>query len=141
MSGVLARWSQTVVGFFAAALFAGCSAPSFLVTPVSSSHTLKEEVVEERKGIGGGKIAIIDVEGMLANVRAGGFLQASENRLSLFTQELEKAEKDGDVKAVVLRVNSPGGTVTAADTMYQEVKRFKEKTHKPVVVSTQEVCA
>ena len=120
---------------------AGCGAPSFLVTPVSSSHTLREEAVEEGKGFGGGKIAIIEVEGMLANVRSGGFLQASENPLSIFTQELEKAEQDDDVKAIVLRVNSPGGTVTTADTMYEMLRKFKERTHKPVIASTQEVTA
>lgn len=124
-----------------ALLLTGCGAPSFLVTPVSSKQTLKEEVVQEGKGWGAPKIAVIEVEGMLANVRSGGFLQAGENKLSLFTQQMEKAEQDPDVKAVVLRVNSPGGTVTAADTMYQTVKRFKEKTHKPVIASTQEVCA
>jgi protease-4 len=119
----------------------GCSAPSFLVTPVSSSTTLKEEVVEEGHGIGAGKVAIIEVEGMLANARVGGLLQASENKLSLFTQELEKAEKDPEVKAVVLRVNSPGGTVTTSDTMYQQLIRFKARTHKPVIACTQEVTA
>src|SRR4051812_9511706 len=124
-----------------AATVCGCSAPSFLVTPVSSNHTLREQTVQEGKGFGAGKIVIIEVEGMLANVRAGGFLQASENKLSLFTQQMEKAEQDEAVKAIVLRVNSPGGTVTAADTMYETVRRFKEKTHKPVIASTQEVCA
>jgi protease IV len=124
-----------------AAVLCGCSAPSFLVTPVSSSHTLKEEVVEPGRGFSPGKIAIIEVEGMLANARVGGLLQASENNVSLFTQELEKAETDPEVKAVVLRVNSPGGTVTAADTMYEQVLRFKQKTHKPVIASTQEVAA
>ena len=122
-------------------LLTGCGMPSFLVTPVGGSQTLKEEVVEEGKGFGGGKIAIIEVEGMLADVRSGGFLQASENPLSLFTQQLEMAEKDDDVKAVVLRINSPGGTVTTADTMYQMVKRFKAHTHKPVIAATQEVSA
>ena len=120
---------------------AGCGAPSFLVTPVSSSQSLREDVVEEGKGFGAGKIAIIGVEGMLANVRTGGLLQAGENQLSLFTQELEKAEKDDEVKAIVLRVNSPGGTVTTADTMYEMVRRFKEKTHKPVIAAMQEVAA
>jgi len=45
------------------------------------------------------------------------------------------------VKAVVLRVNSPGGTVTSSDTMYQLLMRFKERTKKPVIASLQEVCA
>jgi protease-4 len=122
-------------------MLTGCGVPSFLVTPVSGSQALREEVVEEGQAFGGGKIAIIEVQGLLSDIRTGGFLQPGENPLSLFTQELEKAEKDDDVKAIVLRVNSPGGTVTAADTMYQLVRRFKEHTHKPVIAATQEVAA
>jgi len=120
---------------------AGCGTPSFLITPVANSNTLNEEQVEPGKGWSPEKIAIIPVEGMLANVRTGGLLQATENPLSLFTQELEKAENDSAVKAVVLRVNSPGGTVTTSDAMYLLIKRFKARTHKPVIASAQEVDA
>src|SRR5207249_2680230 len=84
---------------------------------------------------------ILDVEGMLMNAKSGGFLQPTENKVSLFTQELEMAAADSSVKAVVLRVNSPGGTVTASDIMYQEIKKFRQTTHKPVIVSTQELAA
>jgi protease-4 len=123
------------------AIAAGCGVPSFLITPVANSNTLQEEQVEPGQGWSGGKIVIIPVEGMLANIRSGGLLQPTENVLSLFTQELEKAENDASVKAIVLRVNSPGGTVTCSDAMYQLVKRFRASTHKPVVASCQEVAA
>ena len=53
---------------------------------------------------------------MLMDERSGGLLQASENPLSLFTQELDQAAEDDSVKAIVLRVNSPGGSVTTSDT-------------------------
>ena len=127
--------------FIFSSLTLGCGTPSFLITPVSSSQSLHEEVVEEGKGFGSGKIVIIEIEGMLANMRDGGFLQAGENKLSLFAQQLEKAENDDSVKAIVLRINSPGGTVTTSDTMYQMVKKFKQNSKKPVIASTQEVCA
>jgi protease-4 len=61
--------------------------------------------------------------------------------MSLFTQQLDRAQADASVKAVVLRVNSPGGTVTASDAMYQLVGKFREKTGRPVVASIQEVGA
>jgi protease-4 len=120
---------------------AGCSAPSFLVTPVSNENTIKEVEVQPGGGTFPSKIALIEVEGMLMNARTGGLFQAQENKLSLFTQQLEAAEKDPKVKAVVLRVNSPGGTVTCSDTMYQMIKRFRDKTKKPVIASAQEVMA
>jgi protease-4 len=122
-------------------LSAGCGVPSFLITPVSSSTTLQERVVQRGKGLSPDKIAIIEVEGMLMNVRAGGFLQPQENKVSLFTQQMRAAARDPSVKAVVLRVNSPGGTVTASDTMYETVRNFRRVAKKPVIASTQEVAA
>jgi protease-4 len=122
----------------------GCM-PSFLITPVSSNQSLREVTVEEGTGgrflSAGNKIVIIEVEGMLLNAKTGGFLQAQENDVSLFAQQLKKAEKDPAVKAIVLRVNSPGGTVSASDLMYDEVKRFKQLTNKPVVASAQDIVA
>lgn len=123
------------------ALLGGCGTPSFLITPIAHSSDLNEETVEPGKGWFAPKVAIIEVEGLLANAKSGGLLQATENSMSLFTQQLDRAEKDPAVKAVVLRVNSPGGTVTASDGMYQLVQRFKQKTGKPVVASIQEVGA
>jgi protease-4 len=119
----------------------GCGTPSFLITPVSSSSKLVEETVQEGKGWGSDKIAIIEIEGLLMNAKAGGLLQPTENQVSRFTQEMEMAANDDNVKAVILRVNSPGGTVTASDIMYQTVLRFKEKTKKPVIASLQDVAA
>jgi len=122
-------------------LIAGCGVPSFLITPVQNTNELNEVTIESGHGWSPSKVAIIDVEGMLMNVKSGGFLQPTENKVSLFTQELEMAASDSAVKAVVLRVNSPGGTVTASDIMYDEIKKFRKTTKKPVIVSTQEIAA
>ncbi len=119
----------------------GCGIPSFLITPVENTNKLKEEQVERGKGFAPGKVAIIQVEGLLVNAKAGGLLQPTENKLSLFTQQLERAKTDASVKAVVLRVNSPGGTVSSSDAIYEMVQRFRQSTHKPVVASIQEVGA
>jgi protease-4 len=55
----------------------------------------------------------------------------SPNRIK---EELEKAAKDNHVKAVVLKINSPGGTVSAADVILHELKAFKAAKAVPVVV-------
>lgn len=120
---------------------AGCGTPSFLVTPVANSNKLNEEELSGGQGWSPAKVVIIPIDGMIANVRTGGLLQATENSMSLFTQELDKAQSDPSVKAIVLRINSPGGTVSASDAMYQLVKRFKAKTGKIVVASAQEMDA
>jgi protease-4 len=118
----------------------GCGAPSLLITPVSNPSGLREVRVQGGRGWSPPKIAVIEVEGMLLNAR-GGLLGGGENKLSLFAQQLQRAASDEQVKAVVLRINSPGGTVTCSDTMYEAIRNFRARTNKPVVASTQEVCA
>jgi protease-4 len=49
--------------------------------------------------------------------------------------QLKAAAKDSDVKAVILKVDSPGGEVLASDEIYKEIENFQKKTHKPVVAS------
>jgi protease-4 len=120
---------------------AGCSLPSLLITPVSNSPELEETVVED--GTRRHKIALIEVEGMLLNSRmgSGGLMGADENKVSLFKQQLDAAAADDRVEAVVLRINSPGGSVAASDLMYELVRDFRKKTGKPVVAACQDVCA
>ncbi len=122
-------------------LVTGCSIPSFLVTPVSHPTALEEEVVQPGRGFRSGKIAIVEVEGMLLNARSEGLLGSHENPVSIFVQQLDQAEADASVKAVILRINSPGGTVSASDVMYQRVLQFKTRSRKPVIASAQDVAA
>ncbi len=108
---------------------------------ISNTNSLQEHVIREGKGWSQPKILIVEVEGMLTNASSGGLLQPTENPVSKFAQELDRAAKDPQIKAVVLRINSPGGTVTASDTMHHLVIAYKNKTHKPVVAATQEIAA
>ncbi|MEM6911239.1 MAG: signal peptide peptidase SppA [Verrucomicrobiota bacterium] len=83
----------------------------------------------------GGKIARIDVEGVISSEvdRAG------QSMVSRFKEQVTQALSDKEVKAIVLHVNSPGGGVTASDTMYQAVAEARQK--KPVVVYMNSVAA
>lgn len=116
----------------------GCSAPSLLIKPVFEADRFDESVVRAGSSA---KIVVIPVDGLIANARSPGLLSAGENKLDVFTQQLERAAKDSAVKAVVLRINSPGGTVTGSDAMYEIARRFREESDKPVVASIQEVGA
>ncbi len=87
------------------------------------------------------KIALIDVDGMILNARGSSLFGSSDNPVSLFRERLEAAAADPRVKAVVLRINSPGGAVTASDIMYRDLLAFKEKTGKPVVACMMDVAA
>ena len=121
-------------------LLAGCSLPSFVVTPVARPTGLEEEVVEVGSR---DKVLVLPVEGFIANTRAGGGVLAGpgENKVSLLRQQLDRARGDDRVVAVVLRISSPGGTVTGSDTMYQMIRDYAEDTGDPVVASVQELGA
>ena len=133
---------RTLIAAVAILPLAACGSPSLLITPVENANALEESRVEAGHALlFPDKVVVIGVEGTLANVPAGGLLSPGENPVSRFVQELDKAAADDAVKAVVLRVNSPGGTVSASDAMYQILQRFRAKTHKPVVAAGQEIVA
>ena len=50
-------------------------------------------------------------------------------------EQFKAAQSDSDVKAVILKVNSPGGEVMASDEVYNIIRKFEDKSGKPVVVS------
>jgi protease IV len=113
---------------------AGCGPAAFQVELVPTSQKLEETQIQRDKGLFVfDKIAIIDVDGLLADRARRGFMHAGENPVSLFIEKLDKAAADRSVKAVVLRVNSPGGTVAASDIMYHSLREFRRKTGKPVI--------
>lgn len=79
------------------------------------------------------RIALINIDGYIGQYGARGFRSLSTSVADV-KQKLEMARNDGSVKAVLLRVHSPGGEVTASDMIYNELMRFRRETGKPVVV-------
>lgn len=87
---------------------------------------------------GGGKIALIRVDGVLSGGGDGGdLLSGSGASAEDLVRLLHKAEIDPSVKAIMLRINSPGGTAAAGEEVYLELKKMK----KPVVASISDVGA
>jgi protease-4 len=113
-----------------------------LLKPTTVDTPVEETVmVEANCCLCRNKIAIIDVSGMIQNCRTSGLFGDGQNPTSLFKERLDAVAADSRVKAVVLRINSPGGGVTASDIMYTELLRFKKKTGKPVVACMMDLCA
>jgi protease-4 len=83
----------------------------------------------------------VDVDGILGLAPVDGGLWTSENTVALAKEKLNRAAEDYWVKAVVVRVSSPGGSVTASDILYQELKEFRRKTGKKVIVWLMDVGA
>jgi len=111
----------------------GCGPAAFKVELMPASQQLEETQIHRDKGLFVlDKIAIIDVDGVMVNRQRQGLLRSGENPVSLFIEKLDKAAEDRAVKAVVLRLDSPGGTVAASDIMYHSLRQFRQKTGKPV---------
>lgn len=87
------------------------------------------------------KIAIIDVDGVLLNRNFKGLDSLGENPVSLFHEKLDAAARDAQVKGVVLRINSPGGSVTASDIMRRDLVEFRQRCGKPIVASVLDIGA
>jgi len=81
----------------------------------------------------GQRVAIIDVDGLLLNMDMVGPSSHGENPVSLFREKLDAAACDPCVRAVVVRINSPGGGVTATDIMWHDLEAFKNRSGRPVV--------
>ncbi len=89
----------------------------------------------------GGKIAVIPLSGAIVGASQQGLLTSGGITPDLVRDYLRKAEDDALVKAVVLRIESPGGSAAASQEIANEILRFKEETGKPVVVSMGDMAA
>jgi protease-4 len=101
------------------------------VRPVAEhSRNLEEVVIEETNG--DNKIVVISVDGIIS----GGTVDRSGmNLVDFVSEQLKTAANDSDVKAVILKVDSPGGEVLASDEINAEIRKFQETSRKPVVAS------
>lgn len=123
-------------------LATGCVPPALLITPVSGERQLREQIVRREKPLALRKIAVVDVDGVLSNARGGGLLGGSRgNPVAMLQEKLDLARRDELVEAIVLRINSPGGGVTASDLMYQALRDFRQRSGKPIIASFQDVAA
>lgn len=132
------------IGWLALASFSvllqGCVAVSF---PLSTSQqsAMREYIVKESvKRFQRNKILLVDVSGVISSGGIRGLLGWDNSSVADLSMALEKARKDSDLKALVLRIDSPGGEVAASDMLYELVRRFKAeraKSGKPVVVVAQ----
>ena len=117
----------------------GCSVISIDLSP--RVRPLEEETVE---GSGPAKILLLDLSGVLQEDTPSLSLTTPPPRVPLLArvrEELARAEKDDAVKALVVRINSPGGTITASDVLYREIREFKQRRKIPVVAAIMDVGA
>jgi protease IV len=102
------------------------------VNVLPETQPLEERVIS---GEGGDKIVLLDISGVITSADDGSLLGGSKSpgMLSQMREQLDRARGDKNVKAVLLRINSPGGGVTASDMLYHEIKKYKQETGVKIV--------
>ncbi len=101
-----------------------------VVAVLATGHgsMLTEEVV--REGPASQKIAVVNVEGIIRGSLAE----------EVYSQ-LKAARHDSRVKGLIVRVDSPGGTISASDRIHEEIRKFREEKGGPVIAFMQGVAA
>ena len=104
-----------------------------IYVPIFPAARLTEVTVEESPWwFESNRIAIIEVDGFIG-ASDSGLLSWGGTTVADIKEKLDRAAKDGSVRVVVVRINSPGGEATASDMIHQELRRFREESGKPVV--------
>lgn len=116
-------------------LLSGCFVLSPHLGPMVGQPMPLQEV--RVSGEGRAKVLLIDLYGVLTleEEERPFFMSSKESPVEAVARRLQIASEDPNIAAVVLKINSPGGTVTASDVLYHEVMEFKKARHVPVVAA------
>jgi len=118
-------------------LFSSCAAPR--ITLFSDDTVPLQEFT--LRGKGKGKILVIPIKGEISSSTSKGLIFSKPSMIQEIISQLKLAENDRGIKAVILKINSPGGTVTASDILYNEIVTFKNRTGVKVVAAMMDVAA
>lgn len=102
----------------------------------TSGPKLEEVITEDHDA--NNKIAVVEINGIISSRALD---QGPYSMVDLIKAQLKRAAEDDRVKAVILKVNSPGGEVLASDEINREIKDFQDKSLKPVVASMGDLAA
>ena len=114
----------------------GCSLPNINLFP--EAGPLKEVTLE---GTGDEKILVLSIQGTISDLPKERLLRTQPSMVQEVVSQLKRAEKDPLIKAVLMKVNSPGGTVTSSDILYHEIRSYKERSGIKLVVTMMNLAA
>lgn len=94
-------------------------------------------------GNGDDKVLLLEVQGFISNISKKSLLgqKVEVGMVEKIREILAIAERDSDIKALWVKINSPGGTVTSSDIIYHEIKMFKKRRNIKVYVSVIDLAA
>jgi protease IV len=137
--------SRPMIARCVALLLLSGSSGCVLITADLNPFARRPQPLEERvvSGSGAKKVLLMDISGAITSEeRDNAFgLRTNESTVARVEAELDQAADDDDIVAIVLRINSPGGTVTGSDIIYDRLMRFKAEYGVPVFVQMIDVAA
>ena len=118
-------------------IFSSCATPR--ITLFSDDTVPLQEFTLQGKGKG--KILVIPIKGEISGSTSKGLIFTKPSMIQEVVSQLKQAEKDKAIKAIILKIDSPGGTVTASDILYHEIIAFKKRTGVKLVAAMMDVAA
>ncbi|MDX2439973.1 MAG: signal peptide peptidase SppA, partial [Desulfobacterales bacterium] len=118
-------------------IFSSCATPR--ITLFSDDTVPLQEFTLQGKGKD--KILVIPIKGEISGSTSKGLIFTKPSMIQEVVSQLKQAEKDKAIKAIILKIDSPGGTVTASDILYHEILAFKNRTGIKLVAAMMDVAA
>lgn len=126
-----------IAASFMALLLCSACQPKMNLFP-DGTDPLKETTIQ---GNADQKILVIPIQGIISDQPQKGLFSSMPSLVQEVNSKLQLAAADPEVKAVILKINSPGGTVTASDIIYREIQEYKKKTGAKVIAAMMDIAA
>lgn len=121
------------MGLAAAVLALGMCGCVMLDLSSLGRQELEEVTVEKARGwFVSSRILLVDISGEIGEGAGNGLFGGFVSSPHYLRAVLRRAEDDASVRAVVLRIDSPGGTAGASELMAREIEGFRRRTGRPV---------
>ncbi len=121
-----------IIAMLVAFTMTGCIYSNNIQLFPDGSSGLQEFTIQ---GSGEDKILLIPMKGEISDEPEAGLFASKPGTVQYVASRLKLAENDSSIKAVVIKIDSPGGAVTASDIIYNELLSFKQRTGKKVVIA------
>jgi len=109
----------------------GCSFPR--ITLFGPPDQPLEEYTLDGKGKE--KVLVMSIDGIISDKARRSLLGTRPSMIQEVAAYLRRAQEDNHIKALLIKVNSPGGTVTASDILYHEINNYKQRSGVKIVVA------
>ncbi len=124
---------KTIIRIIHCLLLAALTGCAYINMPlIQKPSPLEEQALE---GDGDKKILLLEINGNISEQeKSGGLIGRSvPSIVSYIRESLHKAEQDNNLAGIILRINSPGGTITASDIIHHDLTEFKKHKNIPIL--------